>query len=85
MWVKFTQTKQRLTGIMLPLDKVHGPARDIVVDRSHPLFGQRTGVLYHLLAHLAEAWIDRRVISVRGLAVQHSARAILRAERGFFG
>ena len=37
--------------------------------------------LHDLLADLAEARIDRRVVRVRGLAVHHAARAELRAER----
>ena len=45
MWVKFTQTKNGLPAFVLPLDEVHGPVGDVVVDRLHPLLGQRAGVL----------------------------------------
>ena len=61
--------------------KSDGPVRDVVVDRLHPLPGQRAGVLDRLLADLAEPRVHGRVVRVRGLAVQHAARAVLRAER----
>ena len=51
----------------------------------HPFLGQRASVLAHLLADLAEARIDRLIVDIRCLAVQHAARAVLRAERGVFG
>jgi hypothetical protein len=38
--------------------EVDGAIRNVVVDRHHPLPGQRTGVLAHLLADFAEARID---------------------------
>ena len=69
-----------LAGLVLALDEVDGARGDVVVDRLHPLLGQRTGVLAHLLADLAEARIDGRIVLVRGLAVQHAARAELGAE-----
>ena len=74
----------RLAGLVLPLDEVHGALGDVVVDRLHPLLGQRTGVLADLLADLAEARIDRRIVRVRGLAVHHAARPKLGAERRVF-
>ena len=37
--------EERLAGLVLPLDEVHGPGGDVVVDRLHPLLGQRAGVL----------------------------------------
>ena len=37
--------KERLAGVLLPLDEVHGTVGDVVVDRYHPLLGQRAGVL----------------------------------------
>ena len=76
--------EERLVGVLLPLDEVHGPVGDVVVDRHHPRLGQRAGVLAHLLADLAEARIDRRVVPVRGLAVHHAARSVLRTERRVF-
>ena len=45
MWVKFTQTKNGLSALLLPLDEVDGAVGDVVVDRLHPLLGQRAGVL----------------------------------------
>ena len=53
-----------LVGILLPRDEVYGPICDVVVNRYHPCLGQRPGVPAHLLADLAEARIDRRVIPV---------------------
>ena len=79
--MKLTQTNDRLAGLVLPLDEVHGPGGDVVVDRHHPLLGQRTGVRADLLADLAEARIHGRVVLVRGLAIHHAARSELRAER----
>ena len=54
----------------------------LVVDRLHALLGQRTGVFDRLLADLAEARIDRRIVGVGGQGVEHAARAELRTERG---
>ena len=73
-----------LAGLVLPLNEVHRTGSDVVIDRLHPLLGQRAGVLAHLLADLAEARIHRRIVHSRGLAIQHAARAELRAERRVF-
>ena len=54
--------KGGFAGPVLPLDEVHGPGGDVVVNRFHPLLGQRTGVLADLLADLAEARIRRRIV-----------------------
>ena len=76
--------EDRLAGRLLTLDEVHGPVGDVVVDRLHPLLGQRAGVLDDLLADLAEPRVHGRVIRVAGLRVQHTARAKLFAERRVF-
>ena len=54
--------KGRLAGRVLPPDEVCGPVGNVVVDGFHPLLRQRAGVLAHLLADLAEAWIDRLIV-----------------------
>ena len=53
---------------------------DFLVNGFHALLGQRAGVLDGLLADLAEARVVRRVVHVRGLAVQHAARSEHRLE-----
>ena len=59
--------EERLVGLRLPLDEVDGPVGDVVVDRLHPLLGQRAGVLDRLLADLAEPRVDGRVVLVVAL------------------
>ncbi len=71
----------RFASLVLPLDELHCPRSDVIVNGFHPLFGQWTRVLAHLLANLAEAWINGRIILVRGLAVQHATRAELGEKR----
>ena len=66
--------KERLAGLGLPLDVLHGAAGDVVVDRFHTLLGQRAGVADGLLADPAEARVDRRIVGVGGLAVHDAAR-----------
>jgi len=73
--------KDRLASLVLPLDEIHGPVRDVVVDRHHPLGGQRTGVLADLLADFAEPRVRGRVVLVRRLAVEHASRAVFGAKR----
>src|SRR3974377_687868 len=75
----------RLTRLVLSLDEVHSSVGDIIVDRHHPRLGQRACVLAHLLADSAEAWIDCWVVYIRGFAVHHAARSILRTELWVFG
>ena len=67
--------EERLAGLRLPLDVVDGRVRRLVVDRLHPLLGQRAGVLDGLLADPAPARLLGRVVLVRRLAPQHAARA----------
>ena len=71
--------EERLAGRLLPLHVVDGRGGGLVVDRLHPLLGERAGVLDGLLADLAEARIDGRVVLVGGLALEHAARAELGA------
>ena len=48
-------------------------------------FGQRTGILDGLLADLAEARIDGRIVDIGRLGTQHPARAEFLTERGVLG
>ena len=73
-------TEERLPGLHLLLDEGDGGIERFVVHRLHALLGQRACVLDLLLADLAEARIDGRVVGVGRPAVQHSARSELRAE-----
>ena len=66
--------EERLARRLLPLHEVDGRGRGLVVDRLHALLGERAGVLDGLLADLAEARIDRRVVAVGRLAPEHAAR-----------
>jgi hypothetical protein len=77
--------EERLVRIFLAPDEVHGPLRDVVVDRQHALPGQGAGILAYLLAHLSEAWINRCVVLIRGFAIHDAARPILRPKRGVLG
>ena len=69
--------EERLARRLLPLHEVDGGGRGLVVDRLHALLGERAGVLDGLLADLAEARIDRRIVPVGRLALQDAARAEL--------
>ena len=60
MWVKFTHTEHRLAGLHLFFEEFDRARGDVVVDRLHPLFGQRAGVLDLLLA--VRARFDRRIV-----------------------
>src|SRR5262249_42538414 len=73
-----------LTRLVLSLDEVHSSVGDIIVDRHHTRLGQRACVLAHLLADPAEPWIDCWVVYIRGFAVHHAARPILRTESWVF-
>src|SRR3974377_312740 len=73
-----------LTRLVLSLDEVHSSVGDIIVDRDHPLLSERACVPAHLLADPAEAWIDCWVVLVRGFAVHHAARSVLRTESWVF-
>ena len=71
--------EERLARGLLPLHEVDGRGRGLVVDRLHALLGERAGVLDGLLADLAEARIDGRIVLVGGLGLEHAARAELGA------
>ena len=77
--------EERLVGLRLPLHEVDGAGGGVVVDRLHPLLRQRPGILDRLLADLAEPRVNGRVVHVRGLAVEHAARAVLLAEGRVLG
>ncbi len=74
--------EERLAALRLPFDVVGRSLRDVVVDRFHPLLGQRAGVFDRLFADAAEARVDGGVIAVGGFAIQHAARSVLGAELG---
>ena len=61
--------EERLAGLVLPLDEVLGGGDGLVVDRLHPLLGERAGVF------------DRLAALAVGLALEHAARAVLLEER----
>src|SRR5215813_6764618 len=71
---KVDPEKEGLAGLGLPLDEIGGTGGNVVVDRFHPLFCERAGVVDGLPADPAEALVRRRVIVVGGLAVQYPAR-----------
>ena len=71
--------EERLARRVLPLHEVDRRGGGLVVDRLHALLGERAGVLDGLLADLAEARIDRGVVAVGRLALEHAARAELGA------
>ena len=73
--------EERLVGLRLPLDEVDRRVGGLVVDRLHPLFRERAGVLDRLLADLAEARVDGRIVPVAGGALEHAARSELGLER----
>ena len=73
--------EERLAGGVLPLHVVDGGGGGLVVDRLHPLLGERAGVFDRLLADLAEARVVGRVVLVGRLALEHAARAPLGLER----
>ncbi len=72
--------KGRLARLVLPLNEVHGPGSDVIVDGFHPLPGERTRVGAHLLADPAEARVHGRVVFVGGLAIHHATGAELGQE-----
>ena len=74
MRVEFNQQKNGLSACAWRVDEVDGGRRCLVIDRLHALLGQRAGVLDGLLADPAEARIDRRIVAVGRLALQHAAR-----------
>ena len=76
--------KERLAGLDLALDEIDRCRGRLVVDRLHAFLGQWSGVLDGLLADLAEAWIDGRIVTVACLASQHPARPELGLERRIF-
>jgi len=66
--------EERLARRLLTLHEIDRSGRCLVVDRLHALLGQRTGIFDGLLADLAGARIDRRVVPI--------GRRALRTPRG---
>ena len=77
--------EKRFVGLHLALNEVDRAFGGDVVDRLHPLLGQGTGVLDDLLANLAEAGINSRVVFIRRLGINHPARSIFLAKSGVLG
>ncbi|GJE44654.1 hypothetical protein AEGHOMDF_3843 [Methylobacterium soli] len=69
--------EERLTRRLLPLHVGDSRRSGLVVDGFHALPGERAGILDGLLADLAEARIDGRIVDVARLAPQDAARAEL--------
>lgn len=62
-------------GLMGPSDEVLGGQGEFIVDRFHPLPGQRPGVFYRLPPYAAVPRIRRIVIVIAGVGVDDTARA----------
>jgi hypothetical protein len=71
--------KEGLAGVFLTLHIVVGRGGGLVVDRFHPFFRERAGVLDGLFADLAKPRIDGGIILFSSLALEHTARAELGA------
>jgi hypothetical protein len=67
--------EEGLAGPLLPLHEIDRRGRRFIVDGFHALLGQRAGILDGLLADLAEARVDGRIVAIGRLAFQHAARA----------
>src|SRR5215475_3878233 len=70
---------------LLPGDEVLRRREKLAVDRLHALGVERTGVLDRLLADSSVGGIDRGVVAVARLALEHAARPELRAELRILG
>src|SRR5262249_61032582 len=66
--------EERSVGLHLPFDEIDRRVVRLVVDGLHSLPGERAGVLDGLLADLAEARIDCRIIPVCGFGLEHAPR-----------
>src|SRR5215813_11168868 len=73
-------TEERLACRMLALDPILGGRDELIVAGLHAFLGEWACVLDLLLADLAEARINRRVVLVSCYAAQDSARAEFLAE-----
>ena len=65
MRVEFHQTKNGLSVLGRLVHEVERAGGDFLVDRLHALLGQRAGVFAFLLADLAEARVDGRIVRRR--------------------
>ena len=74
--------EKRLVGLVSLVDELKRPLGDLLVDRLHPPFGERAGVLDFLLADLAVMRIDGRIVHVRGPGMKHAARPEFTLELG---
>ena len=74
--------EERLLALVRLVDEVERPGEELLVDRLHPLPGQRAGVLDLLLADRPEVRGLLRVVLVRRPGVEDAARAEPLAEVG---
>ena len=69
--------EERLALLLRLVDELERVLADLVVDRLHPLWVERPGVLDLLLADLAPARVDVRIVDVVRVTVEHVARTDL--------
>jgi len=75
-------TEERLPGFVLSVDEIDRGVEKFLVDRFHPLLGQRAGVIDGLLADAAKARVGCGVVLVTRLALEYAARTEFGAELG---
>src|SRR5262249_23199553 len=67
--------EKRFVRLSLPLDKIDGGCRSLVIDRFHALLIEGTRVLNCLLTDLSPSGMHGRIVTVRRLATQNAAWA----------
>ena len=88
MWVKLTHRNTGLPALTCLLQELRRARGDVVVDRLHPLLGERAGVLDLLRAvrHCAQLWITPRGPKfLRKLGKSGSSLGIVRQFRFLLG
>ena len=75
-----SHTKNGLSASLRALHEVEAGGHEGLIHRLHPLSAELAGVFDLLFSDLAEAGIDRRVIHVGGVAMQHAAGAVFLEE-----
>src|SRR5271157_3904873 len=75
--------EERLARLDGAVDVIQRRGKELVVDRLHSFLGEWAGILAHLLAPRAEAWIGRRgIIGGCGFALEDATRPELGSEAG---
>src|SRR5450631_3826433 len=74
--------EERLVCTNRSVHEIERCGEQLLLNRFHALLCEWSGILDGLLPDHPEAWIHHRVIFIGGAAVQHAARAKLRAEFG---